>query len=146
MWSLIRNLNAYQRSDNLESKLWCPQFSQKINIGIISSKVHIFWEGLKILRNLHQLFVLCTASQIIGGYFAKFCGLLRIYQVYTKLSQPSSFGRIEDTINCFRDLLTFITTLHTRGGRPKYMGECSSKKVVEKGLTDLPNNGRCIYM
>ena len=41
-------------------------------------KVHIFWEGHKILRNLHQSFVLCTASQIIGGDFAKFCGLLRI--------------------------------------------------------------------
>ena len=26
---------------------------------------------------------------------------------YTKLSQRSFFGRIEDTINCFRDLLTF---------------------------------------
>ena len=31
-----------------------------------------------ILRNLHQLFVLCTAGQIIGGDFAKFCGLLRL--------------------------------------------------------------------
>ena len=44
----------------------------------IAVKVHIFWEGHKILRNLHQLFVLCTASQIIGGDFAKFCGLLRM--------------------------------------------------------------------
>ena len=34
------------------------------------------------LRNLHQLFVLCTASQIIGGDFTKFCGLLRIYKLY----------------------------------------------------------------
>ena len=45
-------------------------------------KVHIFWEGNKILRNLHHLFVLCTASLIIGGDFAKFCGLLRIYELY----------------------------------------------------------------
>ena len=29
-----------------------------------------------------QLFVLCTASQIIGGDFAKFCGLLKIYELY----------------------------------------------------------------
>ena len=49
-----------------------------------NDKVHIFWEGHKILRNLHQLFVLCTASQIFGGDFAKFCGLLRIYELYTK--------------------------------------------------------------
>ena len=27
---------------------------------------------------------------------------------YMKLSQRSSFGRIEETINCFRDLLTFM--------------------------------------
>ena len=44
-------------------------------------KVHTFWEDHKILRNLYQLFVLCTASQIIGGNFAKFCGLLRIYEL-----------------------------------------------------------------
>ena len=44
-------------------------------------KVHIFWEGHKILRNLHQFFVLCTASQIIGEDFAKFCDLLRIYEL-----------------------------------------------------------------
>ena len=48
----------------------------------IFHKVHIFWEGQKKLRNLHQLFVLCTASQIIGGDFLKFCGLLRIYELY----------------------------------------------------------------
>ena len=30
-------------------------------------KNNMIWEGHKILRNLHQLFVLCAASQIIGG-------------------------------------------------------------------------------
>jgi hypothetical protein len=34
------------------------------------------------LQNLHQLFVLCTANQIIGGDFLKFCGLLRIFELY----------------------------------------------------------------
>ena len=29
---------------------------------------------------------------------------------YIKLSQRSFFGRIEDTINCFRDLLTFTSS------------------------------------
>ena len=43
-------------------------------------KVNIFSEGHKILWNLHPLFVLCTTSQIIGGDFAKFCGLQRIYE------------------------------------------------------------------
>ena len=45
-------------------------------------KVHIFWEGHKILWNLHRRFVLCSASQIYGGDFTKFCGLLRIYELY----------------------------------------------------------------
>ena len=49
-------------------------------------KVHIFWEGHKILPNLHQLFVLCTASQIIGEDFAKFCGLLRVYELWESVS------------------------------------------------------------
>ena len=44
-------------------------------------KVHIFWEGHKILRNLHRRFVLCSASQIYSRKFAKFCGLLRIYEL-----------------------------------------------------------------
>ena len=34
------------------------------------------------MRNLHQLFVLFTGSQIIGEDFAKFCGLLRICKFY----------------------------------------------------------------
>ena len=37
------------------------------------------------MLNLNYLFVLCTASQIIGGDFAKFCGLLRIYEIYYKI-------------------------------------------------------------
>ena len=34
--------------------------------------------------NLHLTFVLCSASQKEGGDFAKFCGLLRIYELYMK--------------------------------------------------------------
>ena len=48
---------------------------------ITTVKAHIFGEGNKTLQNLHQLFVLCTASQMIGGDFAKFRGLLRIYEL-----------------------------------------------------------------
>ena len=46
------------------------------------AKVHIFWEGHKILRNLHLKFDYSTHSQILCGDFAKFCGLLRIYELY----------------------------------------------------------------
>ena len=44
-------------------------------------KVHIFLEGHKILRNLHLTFDHSTHSQNLGGDFAKFCGLLRIYEI-----------------------------------------------------------------
>ena len=43
---------------------------------IISVHLVKYMEGHKILRNLHQLFVLCTASQIIGGDWR-----FRIYEV-----------------------------------------------------------------
>ena len=50
-------------------------------------KDHIFWEGLKNLWNLHQLIVLRTVSQIlIGGDFAKFCGLLWIFKVVIRVN------------------------------------------------------------
>ena len=49
-------------------------------------KVHIFWEGNKILQNLHLRFVLCSTGQIYGGDFAKFCGLIRTYELYNGVS------------------------------------------------------------
>ena len=50
-------------------------------------KVHIFSEGHKFLWNLHHRFVLCSNSQIYGGYFAKFFGLLKIYEFYQMFMQ-----------------------------------------------------------
>jgi hypothetical protein len=38
------------------------------------------------LRNLHQLFDWQYIGQKIGGDFAKFCGLLRIYELYKSLA------------------------------------------------------------
>ena len=45
-------------------------------------KVPIFWEGHKILRNLHLTFDWHYIGQKLGGDFAKFFGLLRIYELY----------------------------------------------------------------
>ena len=47
-------------------------------------KVHIFWEGYKILQNLHFTFVRCSASQKEGEDFAKFSGLFTIYELSIK--------------------------------------------------------------
>ena len=46
-----------------------------------SCKVHIFWEGHKILRNLHLRFDGYYLGQVYGGNFGKICGLLRIYEL-----------------------------------------------------------------
>ena len=45
----------------------------------------MFWEGHKIFWYLHQLFDWQYIGQIIRGDFAKFCGLLRIYELYKRL-------------------------------------------------------------
>ena len=47
------------------------QFSVQLII-VFSTKVHIFWKGHKILRNLHRRFVLFCTGQIYSG-FRKIC-------------------------------------------------------------------------
>ena len=49
-------------------------------------KVHIFWEGHKNLRNLPLTFDCMYCCQKLGEDFAKFCGLLRIYELYFKMT------------------------------------------------------------
>ena len=45
------------------------------------------------MQNLHQLFDWQYIGQIIGGDFAKFCGLLIIYELYMTYDSPlSAFG------------------------------------------------------
>ena len=52
-------------------------FSEYINI-----KFMTLWEGHEILQNLHPTFDHSTYSQKLGEDFTKFCGLLRIYELY----------------------------------------------------------------
>ena len=42
------------------------------------------------MQNLHRRFVLCSNGQIYGGDFAKFCGLLRIYELYLVIESKRS--------------------------------------------------------
>ena len=48
------------------------------------SKVDMFWEDHKSLRNLHLTFDCMYCGQKLGEDFAKLCGLLRIYEPYIK--------------------------------------------------------------
>ena len=57
----------------------------------LPNKVHKFWEGHNILQKLNCRFVLCSNGQIYGGDFAKFCGLLRIYELYQILLEILKF-------------------------------------------------------
>ena len=50
-----------------------------IYLTLSNVKVHIFGAGHKILRNLNRSF---DRYYFYGGDFAKFCGLLRIYELY----------------------------------------------------------------
>ena len=65
------------------------------------------------LRNHHLRFVLCSNGQIYDGDFAKFCDLLRIYELYScsidskviHLSFLTSFSN-------FADFIAGLLTLH----------------------------------
>ena len=60
------------------------------NFVAFSEYINFSREGNKSLRNLHRIFLLCSTSQIYSGDFAKFCGLLRIYQLNTILLQRNA--------------------------------------------------------
>ena len=57
-------------------------FGQILELPAIVIKDHIFWEGHKILQNHHLTFDCTTYGQKLGGDITKFCGLLRIYELY----------------------------------------------------------------
>ena len=41
------------------------------------------------MQNLYQLFDWQYIGQIIGGDFAKFCGLLRVYELYSQTTKTT---------------------------------------------------------
>ena len=62
-------------------KVFLKKNIYKEQLGQKCVKVHIFWEEHNILRNLPLTFDYSTYSQKYGEYFAKCCGLLRIYEL-----------------------------------------------------------------
>ena len=63
-------------------RIYLPIYVIKRSTHDFFLKVHIFWEGHKILQNLPLTFVCMYCSQKVGEDVAKFCGLLRIYELY----------------------------------------------------------------
>ena len=61
---------------------WIKKMKKRISNFLLDIiKVHISWEGHKILRILHLTYVLCSASQKKGEASAKFWGFLRIHEL-----------------------------------------------------------------
>ena len=60
---LITGMNQMHFPDLKFSEYQSEHFQQKKPLTIAAFKVHIFWEGHQVLRNLHLTFVLCSASQ-----------------------------------------------------------------------------------
>ena len=93
-------------------------------------KVHIFLEGHKILQNLPLTFDYSTYSQRLGEDFAKFCVLLRIYELYwTLLSQMLWSRRCLNSLN--------------EMGRCSLSKRCSQRLASSSALTieKLSKNG-----
>ena len=72
---------SHQIFDNRESWFGFECKIISINNLLKYVKVHIFWEGHKILRNLPLTFDYSIYSQKLGEDFTKLCGLLRIYEL-----------------------------------------------------------------
>ena len=64
----------FDHSSTQDAMMYVLILDRKIRI-----KVHIFWEGHKILRNLPLTLDCMYCSQKLGENFAKFCGFLKIY-------------------------------------------------------------------
>ena len=63
------------------------------------------------MQNLHLTFVLCSASQKQGEDFAKYCGLLRIYELYEcTMLQKLTFNMVCQLTLFIESLCTLITS------------------------------------
>ena len=75
-------------------------------------KVHIFWEGHKILRNIHHRFVLFSVSQICGGDFAKFV----VFSEYINFHYRVSYKYLDDFLGCF-EVAVWLKVIFVNNGR-----------------------------
>ena len=58
-----KRMKLLKEEQRMAEEMDAEWFSINLNTLILNFKVHIFWEGHKILRNLHLTFDLCSASQ-----------------------------------------------------------------------------------
>ena len=76
--------NVNQKKDEIISEIaFCFLFPKKMFIQMFSTKVQIFWEGLKSLKQSPTFFwrLLKQFPNKVGDFF-KLCGLLTISELY----------------------------------------------------------------
>ena len=129
-----------------------PSSSLSDNFALVQHLVkflYVFWEGHKILRNLHLTFVLCSNGQTQGGDFAKFCGLLRIYELYYQKKVTLSVT-VSDTSDTFLvatsvNFQPTSATLLVNFEAPKENADQLWKKKKEKRWT-IFSNFSCMFL
>ena len=107
----LRNLWYDQLAPFSTSNLLCSLKTRHIFSFV---KVRIFWEGHKLLKNLHLNFVYSTYRQKKGEDFSKFCGLLRkaeLYHLHVKYVYI-----ISEVDRTFWLLLGLLLLVHSRAG------------------------------
>ena len=87
-------------------------------VAAYGSKVRIFWEGHKILWMLLRRFDWHYIGQIYGGDFAKFCGLLKVSELYLRytvripIAIPGQIGLLMGPSRFSWYLLLLLLNLH----------------------------------
>ena len=76
-WGFFKNEQNHKLDDKENEKIWWNFWVMGIDsisksfFMIGACKVHIFWEGHTLLRNLHLTLVLCSCQSIMGWRFRK---------------------------------------------------------------------------
>ena len=66
------------------------------------------------MRNLHQLFDWQYIGQRIDGDFSKFCGLLRIYELYSLYTESTKWMEEKMNFQVPTEGLELVILLHTQ--------------------------------
>ena len=115
-WQLFFFLSRYAKSISWQICWNTCKYTRKT---LSSFKVHKFWEGHKILWNLHHTFYWHYIGQIYGGNFSKFCGLLRIYDLHlydllTEIRWYFDTGNVEIPLFLFLRMNTPLSNIWNR--------------------------------
>ena len=98
-----KRMKLLKEEQRMAEEMDAEWFSINLNTLILNFKVHIFWEGHKILRNLHLTFVLCNVVPVKSK--------VKISQNYVAFSEYMNFTylsyNLEYRLFVFQDIVFF---------------------------------------